>query len=167
MNGHIKQRVSSRLFSLSQKPSLSAFKELTAQTTHASTYPLANSLASNIPVYDLSGYDVADAATISRLSDEWNHILLSGPGVYILRNFLPDIPLIDTVNEVFESIIDAERATARGDHFAAVGSNSRIWNSYQKHAEKDPALCPVVVCGLQRRSRVDIFAQIGSLSFHI
>lgn len=139
LNESTKQKIPPRLFSLDRQPSLPAFKELTAQTTQPSTYPLADSLASNIPIYDLSKHDAEDTSLTSRLADEWNHILLSGPGVYILKNFLPDLPLIDRVNTAFEDIIEAERATARGDHFAAAGSNSRIWNSFQKHAEKDPS----------------------------
>jgi ectoine hydroxylase-related dioxygenase (phytanoyl-CoA dioxygenase family) len=123
----------SRLFALEQEPSLDAFKKLTSQSSKLSAYPLASELVSNIPIYDLS-----KLAPSSALADEWHHILHAGPGVYILKHF-SDPSLINGVNEVFSAIIDSERASSKGDHFAAAGSNSRIWNSFQKHAEKDPS----------------------------
>lgn len=139
INSGGKHQVPSRIFSLDQEPSLPAFKDLTARKTYPSTYPLATAITANIPIYDLSKYDIEDASLVSRLADEWNHVLLSGPGVYILKHFLPNPTLIDRVNQVFSDIIEADRATSKGDHFAASGSNSRIWNSFQKHAERDPA----------------------------
>ena len=128
--------IPSRVFSLDKPPSLSILKELTSRT--AIHYPLSAQVKQNIPFYDLAQYDVADEGLCEQLQDEWHHILLSGPGVYVLRNFSPDKTLLDDVNYVFSSIIEAERATFKGDHFAASGSNSRIWNSFQKHAERDP-----------------------------
>ncbi|KAH0848123.1 hypothetical protein FOPE_01813 [Fonsecaea pedrosoi] len=142
-------RVPKRLYSLSQPPSLSAFKTLCSQSTSREIYPHASAVVSNIPVYELptEADTFADPGFIDALQDEWHHILLSGPGVVVLRNFVPDRKLIEQVNAVFEAIIAAEsellaqggHGRDKGDHFAASGKNARIWNSFQKHAERDPA----------------------------
>ena len=136
-NGYHKPRTS-RLFSLKDKPSLQAFTALTSQTTSASDYPLAASIECKIPVYDLSTFDPAEESSTSQLQDEWNHNLLAGPGVFVAKSFFDDLAPVDTANAVYDTIIKSEAATSKGDHFASAGSNSRIWNSYQKHAEAHP-----------------------------
>jgi ectoine hydroxylase-related dioxygenase (phytanoyl-CoA dioxygenase family) len=130
------EAIPSRKFDKWQVPSLDVLKELTARKPVS--YPLSSEIVNKIPVYDLAKHNVEDEDLCERLMDEWHHIVLSGPGVYILRNFLANPGLIRKVNKVFEKIIDDERDTSKGDHFAAKGHNSRIWNSFQKHAEEDP-----------------------------
>ena len=132
-------RVPKRLYSISRPPSLSAFKTLCSQSTNPETYPLASTIASNIPVYDLT-YPLPNADIIDALQDEWHHILLSGPGVFVLRKAYTNTALLSRINDVFSTIIDSEASTSnpKGDHFAASGNNSRIWNSFQKHALADP-----------------------------
>lgn len=132
-------RVTKRLYSQSQPPSLSAFKHLCSQSTRIETYH-ADAVKSNIPIYYLPE-EVPDADCIDTLQDEWHHILLSGPGVFVLRNFLPDTSLINHVNNIFNDIITEESSgsDAKGDHFASAGNNARIWNSLQKHAIRDPS----------------------------
>ena len=128
-----------RLYRIDTPPSLPQFVKLCAQSTKQSDYPLSSSVEKNIPIYDLSKYQVADTKATSSLQDEWNHVLLSGPGVLVLKNFHTDASLLNHVNEVFDKIISAEsESSSRGDHFAAAGTNSRIWNSFQKHALQDP-----------------------------
>ncbi|EXJ76139.1 uncharacterized protein A1O5_00647 [Cladophialophora psammophila CBS 110553] len=147
VNGSSPSRVPRRLCSLSQPPSLSAFKTLCSQSTSRETYPHGSAIVSNIPIYDLpTDAAAADPGFIDELQDEWHHILLSGPGVVVLRNFTPDTALLEQVNTVFSDIIAAEESAAaaegphnKGDHFAASGTNARIWNSFQKHAERDPS----------------------------
>ncbi|KPI41896.1 uncharacterized protein AB675_5533 [Cyphellophora attinorum] len=146
------EAIPSRKFGERQVPSLEVLKELTAR--NPVSYPLSTEVIKKIPVYDLAKYDIDEGAVYDltkhdiedepmedlseRLMDEWHHIILSGPGVYILRNFVRNPSLIRKVNKVFDRIIDAEREASKGDHFAAKGHNSRIWNSFQKHAEQDP-----------------------------
>lgn len=127
-----------RLYSLSHTPSLDLFKKLCEQSINLQTYPKASSVASNIPIYDLAATSESPEH-IDKLQDEWHHILRSGPGVFVLRNFCTDALLLEKVNTVFSTIIDGEASTSKGDHFAASGKNSRIWNSFQKHAERDPS----------------------------
>ena len=141
IDGSSHLKVPKRLYSLSQPPALSAFKKLCSQSTNPETYPLASTITNNIPIYNLQASQASDAKYIDNLQDEWHHILLSGPGVFVLRNFMPDTALLEQVNTVFNDTIASETASngAKGDHFAASGNNARIWNSFQKHAERDPA----------------------------
>lgn len=131
--------VPARLYSVKEPPSLDEFSKLCSRKTTPQDYPLAASVQANVPVYDLQQHSVSDHATTSRLQDEWNHILLSGPGVFVLKGLYPDKALLDRVNAVFHAIISSEKATSKGDHFAGAGSNDRIWNSFQKHCARDPA----------------------------
>ncbi|KIW68768.1 hypothetical protein PV04_04690 [Phialophora macrospora] len=137
---HTQTRTPQRLYSLSQPPSLAAFKKLCAESTDPQSYPKASTITSNIPIYNLKEHNSA-TEDIDQLQDEWHHILHSGPGVLVLRNFMSDRRLIDQVNAVFDSIIrdESSASTAKGDHFASAGTNARIWNSFQKHAERHPA----------------------------
>src|ERR1700761_3961685 len=127
-------RVPNRLYSLAHPPSLSTFKQLCSQTTDPETYQLPSIIVSNIPVYNLPDQDTVDHEYLGRLQDEWHHILLSGPGVFVLRGFMPDPNLINHVNTIFNEIITNESSgsNAKGDHFASAGTNARIWNSFRK-----------------------------------
>ncbi|KAK5388375.1 hypothetical protein LTS13_001311 [Exophiala xenobiotica] len=129
--------VPSRVYSLSHPPSLASFETLCAQSANPDLYPQATSIVSNIPIYDLSS--LPHTPNTARLQDEWHHILLSGPGVFVLRNFFTDTALLQHINTVFDAIIASESSYEKGDHFAAFSKNGRIWNSFQKHAERDPA----------------------------
>lgn len=132
------RRIPRRLYSLKQQPSLEHFKQLCAQSTDPTLYPYAKSVISNVPIYDIAS--LPTHAEIDSIQDEWHHILRSGPGVLVIRNFVPDTALLQRINTVFTDIIDVEsHSTSKGDHFAASGNNARIWNSFQKHAEHHPA----------------------------
>ncbi|KAF2160710.1 hypothetical protein M409DRAFT_59741 [Zasmidium cellare ATCC 36951] len=131
------RKVSSRCYSQNEEPSLAAFKTLVEQITLKETYPLASDIQKNIPIYD--------CRTITRekehaWQDELYHVLVHGPGVFVLQNFFTDHDPIDTANAAYETIIADELAAngAKGDHFAAAGTNSRIWNSFSKHCLQTP-----------------------------
>jgi ectoine hydroxylase-related dioxygenase (phytanoyl-CoA dioxygenase family) len=132
--------VQPRLFSRKKPPSIEVFQNLCSQSqTNQDTYPLAKSVDSNIPIYDLSAFSPTEEAAVDSLQDEWHHILLSGPGVLILKHFVTDHSLLEAINKVYDHIIASEATTSKGDHFAASGKNSRIWNSLQKHAVESPS----------------------------
>lgn len=135
-NGH--SPLGPRLFSISNPPSLEEFKKLTtlSQPVH---YPLATSIGSNVPVYNLPEFSDLTPDQRSALQDEWYHILLSGPGVFVTKRLYKGNRLLDEVNKAFERIIDEEkrRSGKRGDHFAGSGANDRIWNSFSKHCIQD------------------------------
>ncbi|KAB8349528.1 hypothetical protein FH972_023554 [Carpinus fangiana] len=144
-----KDATPSRVYSTDEPPNLQKLKDLRsarAGSTTFSTYPLASIIDNDIPVYDaaaLAAQSVLTSANLtSQLQNELHHILLSGPGVLVLKNMYPDQTTIDAANAAFTSIIAAEAAAAngaKGDHFAAGGKNARIWNSFSKHARADPA----------------------------
>ncbi|KAF9886701.1 hypothetical protein FE257_011215 [Aspergillus nanangensis] len=125
--------------------SLDEFKRICSQTTDKATYPLAQTVEKNIPVYDVSQFDSnqLDATLVARLQDEWHHILSCGPGIYVLKGMYNPSQYGSTLtaaNTAFQRIIMHERSSSnpKGDHFAASGKNDRIWNSFSKHALDDP-----------------------------
>ncbi|KAK3200818.1 hypothetical protein GRF29_213g51122 [Pseudopithomyces chartarum] len=132
--------IPSRLFSTANSSSLSVFKTLITNppSTH---YPLATETTSNIPIYTLPPFSSFSPSQRSALQDEWHHILLSGPGIFITKNLYPDPSLLTHVNEVFDSIIASEAAAnvSKGDHFAPPNANTRIWNAFSKHGLRDPS----------------------------
>lgn len=138
INENSKTIIPPRLYSTQSEPLLSDFQKLCAQTASQQNYPLSSEVILNVPIYDLSHFDLDENLT-SRLQDEWHHILLSGPGVIVLKNMYPDKSLINKVTSVYNSIIASENQNSqKGDHFATSSANSRIWNSFSKHCISDP-----------------------------
>ena len=129
-----------RTYSVDHPPSLAAFQKLCSQNVSSDQYPLSASVESNVPIYDARSFDPDDTATAASLQAEWYHILLSGPGVLVLRNMFPDTALLEKVNEAFQKTIENEKrdASSKGDHFSESGKNDRIWNSFSKHSLQDP-----------------------------
>ena len=122
---------------------LAAFAVLTARSVDPATIPHATGAPSNVPVYDMAALmpRLADAATRRVLMAEWARILHAGAGVFVLRQACPDHTAIDAATAAYDAIIAEEKAATGGgaDHFAAAGSNDRVWNSLQKLALRDPA----------------------------
>ncbi|SIS75468.1 Ectoine hydroxylase-related dioxygenase, phytanoyl-CoA dioxygenase (PhyH) family [Roseivivax lentus] len=122
---------------------LADFAALTARSVDPAEVPHAAEVAQNIPVYDM----VARAPMLERpetrraLMAEWARILHSGAGVFVLKAALTDQAAIDTATGIYTRIIAEEKAARGGgaDHFAAAGSNDRIWNSLQKLCLAAPA----------------------------
>lgn len=135
-------KVEPRNYLTTDGPSLGAFKTLCSQTTPSDLYPLASNLTNNIPIYEGSTIDPSNHTLTTRLQNEWHHNLLSGPGVYIIRNFFPRTqhPLLHATNITYREIITSEKAQTekKGDHFAASSANDRIWNSLGKHCHHSP-----------------------------
>jgi ectoine hydroxylase-related dioxygenase (phytanoyl-CoA dioxygenase family) len=139
--------VPKRLYATSRPPSLDNFKDLITQKTDPTLYQHAASIASNVPIYNIPSlpFPALEPEIVDRIQDEWHHILLSGPGVFVLKGFYSPSAstekLLHKVNTIFNDIINFESSTntTRGDHFATSGNNARIWNSYQKHAMSDPS----------------------------
>jgi ectoine hydroxylase-related dioxygenase (phytanoyl-CoA dioxygenase family) len=138
-NGHKTFSATSRLFSTSKPPSLAEFKKLTTES-HTSHYPLASTITSNVPIYELPEYSTLSPEQLSAFQDEWYHILLSGPGVFVTKKMYRDTLLLDRVSDVYSTVIADEKKISRkkGDHFASSGANDRIWNSFSKHCLQDP-----------------------------
>jgi ectoine hydroxylase-related dioxygenase (phytanoyl-CoA dioxygenase family) len=121
---------------------LEEFADLTARSVEAGDIPHAKDAPGNVPVYDAAALRETLAAPATRyaLMAEWARILREGAGVFVVRRACPDLDAIDAATEVFEDIIARERQGNGGgaDHFAAAGSNDRIWNALQKLALEAP-----------------------------
>ncbi|EOD49799.1 putative phytanoyl- dioxygenase family protein [Neofusicoccum parvum UCRNP2] len=137
-NGSAKRSIPSRVWTIDDVPPVKQFAALCEQTVTKEDYPLAAFVEKNVPVYDLSSYAHEDASAVERLKDEWNHVLLSGPGVFAVKNLYTDLSVIEAANKAYDAIIASEATNAKGDHFAAGSANSRIWNSFSKHGMADP-----------------------------
>lgn len=134
-------QIRSRCYHQADQPPLAALRALTDQATLKTTYQLAYRIEKNVPIYDAKYINHQDEQQIEALQDEWHHALLYGPGVFVLKNFFTDLGIIDEANSAYDSIIAGEQAEsgAKGDHFAAASTNTRIWNSFSKHCLQDPS----------------------------
>lgn len=122
---------------------LAEFAALTGGTVDPAAIPHAAGAPRNVPVYDMTllAPKLADPALRRVVMAEWARILHQGAGVFVLKQACADLGAIDQATAVYDQIIAEERAAggAGADHFAAAGSNDRIWNSLQKLALKSPA----------------------------
>ena len=120
------------------------FRQHVDQTTVAADYPYAAEIASGIPIYD--GVAISDTCTCDedwrKVMAEWNRCFASGPGIIAIRRGFTDLDLLDGVTSILNQIIKDEAVgkSGKGDHFAAAGANSRIWNSHQKLCLSSPEL---------------------------
>ncbi|MEP3024796.1 MAG: phytanoyl-CoA dioxygenase family protein [Pseudoruegeria sp.] len=120
------------------------FRAHVEKTTDPSSVPLAVEVVKNIPIYD--GAAVRKAAShedkAKAFMAEWNEVLATGPGIVVIKETYEDLDLIDNVTKVLDAIIEEERQSGAGagDHFAAAGANSRIWNAHEKLCLAAPAL---------------------------
>jgi ectoine hydroxylase-related dioxygenase (phytanoyl-CoA dioxygenase family) len=117
-------------------------RALTARSVDPAAVPHAEGAPSNVPVYDMQALSGALESPPRRraLMAEWAAVLRHGAGVFVLRRACPDLSAIDAATQAFEAIIAQEKLQNGGgaDHFAAAGSNDRIWNSLQKLALAAP-----------------------------
>ncbi len=121
---------------------LAEFTATVTQRTQAADVPNACSIEKNIPVYDVPALASALTQTGSRrvLMAEWASVLRDGAGVLVLKQAQPDHTAIDAATSTYERIIlrEKEAGGVASDHFAAAGSNDRIWNSLQKLCVEAP-----------------------------
>ncbi len=118
---------------------LAALRALTATTLLAEEVPGAAEIRRSVPVYDMTARPGALSGEVRRaLMAEWAWVLGQGPGVLMMTGGCPDLEAIDAASAIFHRIIDAEAATAKADHFAPAGANSRIWNALEKLCKADP-----------------------------
>ena len=115
---------------------LAEFTALIDRTTEPATVPHADDVLLNVPLYDMARLRplLDRPQTGQALMAEWSTVLMSGPGVLVLKRAYADTTAIDEATAVYRQIIDREKAAhvGGGDHFAASGANDRIWNSLQK-----------------------------------
>lgn len=123
---------------------IDAFKRHIAQDTPSHDYPHAAEIASKIPIYDGEAMRraMSDEVQARSVMSEWNRCFAFGPGIIVIRGGYSDLALVDAVTAELNAIIAEEEAagTGTGDHFAAAGANSRIWNAHEKLCMRAPAL---------------------------
>ena len=111
--------------------------KICSQKTLQEDYPFADSVSNNVVIYDANYLEsfIGDSENELRLKTELHQVLEGGPGVFVIRNLYRH-DAIDQSNNIFEKIVESEGNTSN-DHFAS-GSNTRIWNAFQKVALEDP-----------------------------
>src|SRR3954471_9544327 len=118
------------------------FAALVEQTTDLTAYPHADRVEQNVLIYDSDRLRAATTTESGRddVSAELVRALTDGPGVVVFEAAFPDHAVVDRVTAVFDEIIAEEAAAggAAGDHFAAPGANSRVWNALEKLAVRAP-----------------------------
>ncbi|WP_019204005.1 phytanoyl-CoA dioxygenase family protein [Tsukamurella sp. 1534] len=110
--------------------------------TDVAEYPHAARSERGVLFYGAAARDAAAGpAGRDALSDELVRALLTGPGIVVFEGAFDDGHGLHEATDLFTAMIaeQRERGGASGDHFAAPGSNDRIWNALQKHALRDPA----------------------------
>jgi len=121
---------------------LSEFKALVDQSTRKQDVPHAATVEKNVPIYDMAHLrpSLEEPATRKTIMAEWARVLHSGAGVVALKNTYADTSVLDEATVIYDRIIADEKLQNGGgsDHFAAAGSNDRIWNSLQKLCEASP-----------------------------
>ena len=139
MNDHIEIEVG---YFESAACDLNAFTALIDQTANPSTVPHAEDIQKNVPIYDMSRLRPSLEGKEQRraIMAEWARVLRAGAGVLVLRKAYEDTAVLDEATAIYEQIIATEKLASGGggDHFAASGSNDRIWNSLQKLCEEEP-----------------------------
>ncbi|MDC1541144.1 phytanoyl-CoA dioxygenase family protein [Candidatus Pseudothioglobus singularis] len=111
--------------------------KICSQKTLQEDYPFADSVSNNVVIYDANYLEtfIGDSENELRLKTELHQVLEGGPGVFVVRNLYRH-DAIDQSNKIFEKIVESEGNTSN-DHFAS-GTNTRIWNAFQKVALEDP-----------------------------
>jgi ectoine hydroxylase-related dioxygenase (phytanoyl-CoA dioxygenase family) len=121
---------------------LEDFVAVVERATDLAGYAHADRVEQNVLVYDSERLRAATATEAGRdeVSAELVRALTEGPGVVVFEAAFPDHAVVDRVTGVFDEIISAEEAAGgqHGDHFAAPGANSRVWNALEKLAVRAP-----------------------------
>ncbi|MEM7471338.1 MAG: phytanoyl-CoA dioxygenase family protein [Pseudomonadota bacterium] len=116
---------------------LDTLRAVVERETLKNDYPFAAEIIQNTVVYDGSRFETVQDAPA--LMAELNRAFDTGPGIVAIKGALRDTSVIDAATSLFERMIEAERDTGGGDHFAKPGANDRVWNAAQKHCLADPA----------------------------
>ena len=121
---------------------LKAFASLTSRRLDAAEVPHAVAVERNLPIYDMDALrpKLEAADTRRALMAEWAFVLRSSAGALILKRAYARTTAIDAATQVYRDIIAREKRSngSGADHFAAAGTNDRVWNSLQKLCERAP-----------------------------
>jgi len=120
---------------------ISEFAALCSQTVSSQDYKFSVDIQQRVVIYE--GEHIQALISTQQafdLKSELHHCIKDGPGIVVVRQAFQDLKVIDRATEIFKEIIEEEKTSDqhRGDHFAKVGENERIWNALQKFCERDP-----------------------------
>ncbi len=139
---NLKVQRSNRVWLNARSCDLEDFKKLISRTTDAADYPHAADIVSNVPLYDCAVLrkTASDPDGRKSVMAEWAEVMLSGPGIVVLKGAFTSTAIVDAASKVFFDIIADQHAqgTAAGDHFAKPGANDRAWNTVEKLALRAP-----------------------------
>ncbi len=122
---------------------LDEFHQIVSQQTDISKLRYTNKVQADIPIYQVSDLlPLLAGEERQSILAEWAQVLRTGAGVLVLEGMIVQTDVIDRATGIFKQIMtdEAEAAKGEGDHFAAAGSNARVWNSAQKLCLESPQL---------------------------
>jgi ectoine hydroxylase-related dioxygenase (phytanoyl-CoA dioxygenase family) len=117
-------------------------RELIASHTAPEGLPFAQAIDCQVAIYSaqqLRQKITENPSTLRHIQSEWNWVWADGPGVLVIKGAF-EVDVVDEASEAFREIIERERGTSRGDHFAKPGANDRVWNAQEKLALLAPNL---------------------------
>ena len=120
---------------------LSEFVALCSQKVSSEDYKFSLDIQQRVVFYEGEHIQaLISTQQALELKSELHHCIKDGPGIVVVRQAFQDLKVIDRATEIFKEIIEEEKTSDqhRGDHFAKVGENERIWNALQKFCERDP-----------------------------
>jgi ectoine hydroxylase-related dioxygenase (phytanoyl-CoA dioxygenase family) len=118
--------------------SIEDFTKLCNQKSVISDYPFADSIDSNVVIYN--GKTLARHPNKKSIQNELHHCLSSGPGVFVVKDFFENRDIVDQNTKVYRDIIADEKKdlSQKGDHFSTPETHDRIWNAFEKTCDRDP-----------------------------
>ena len=129
-------------FANTEQVDITEFAAYCEQETKPDCYPLALDIKQNIPIYHGKHLQlfIDEPTLMLKCKTEFAKALKDGPGVIVIKEAYSDLFPIDEMSQIFNAIFvdEAEHKTA-ADHFAEAGTNSRIWNAFEKSARKAPS----------------------------
>lgn len=130
------------IFLSHQQIDLQPLRDLIATKTPLASLSFAHSVESEVVIYsapELRRRITEEPQNLTQIQSEWHWVLQDGPGVMVIKGaFAADV--VDEASAAFREIIERERGSSHGDHFAKPGANDRVWNAQEKLALLAPNL---------------------------
>jgi len=121
---------------------LEPLKALMSSSAASDNVPFAEAINLEVVIYSadaLRAQIQQESSNLRKIQSEWHWVWQDGPGVLVIKGAF-DSGLVDEASAAFREIIERERGTSRGDHFAKPGANDRVWNAQEKLALLAPNL---------------------------